>query len=318
MTHHDRPSSLDDLGELTVIGDGGQGVVKRTSRMPGVLYKQYHAREQLNVVELERLIRLVHTDMRPGPDRNLILSSAAWPSGVVLDGGVHCGLTMPEAPDHFTADIGEARKLRELQFLIFRKKAGWSNLRLPDETQRRALLLRYARLFKALHAIDVIIGDVSPRNLLWTIEPEPAVYMLDCDGCRIAGHLPPMPQAQTPDWADPDQEVGTATFDSDRFKLALLILRVLLVEPKITPVQVAANSEQLGRLGGPVAELAVRVADGERCRAEEWIGALENRPTLTFAPIQPPAPKPGPRREGPERPMIPFVSAPRRPPSRST
>lgn len=307
MKRQDEPNLLEELGALTKLGDGGQGNVHRAALLPGTLYKAYHSPTQLNVAELKRLIRLVHHDPIAEGTREHILASTAWPNGVVLENGTHTGLTMPEAPARFSVMIQGGTRLRELQFLIFEKKAMWADLQLPDADQRRELLIGYARLFKALHSLDIIIGDVSPRNLLWSIDPYPAVYALDCDGCRINGHPAPMPQAQTPDWADPDQEVGVATFATDRFKLALLIIRVLLVEPKVTPRDVALDPIRRARLGDRIADLAVRVADGERCLAEEWLNALDNRPTITFDQVRPPEKRERPKPDkGPDRPVIDF------------
>jgi DNA-binding helix-hairpin-helix protein with protein kinase domain len=307
MTVHDEPDKLHELGVLTKLADGGQGTVYRMSLRPGELYKSYHAPDQLNVGELKRLIRTVQSEPMRESDRALILESTAWPTGTVLENGVYKGLTMPEAPERFTADIGGRRKLRELQFLIFAAKPMWSDLALPAPEQRRKLVQCFAKLFRALHDADIVIGDVSPRNLLWALEPEPSVYSLDCDGFRINGFASPMPQAQTPDWVDPAQEIGVATLEGDRYKLALLILRVLLTEPKITPGEVAADPVRLERLGERVAALAVRVADGERCSAAEWARALDNRPTIQFDQVKPPAPRkrPGPP-QGPGRPVIRF------------
>lgn len=308
MRRLDEPTELEELGALDKLADGGQGVVYRAARMPAELYKRYHDVSQLNVGELKRLIRRIHTAPSRGSARELVLASTAWPTGVVIEDGRHVGMMMPEAPAAFSTRLGGKTRLKELQFLIFEPKPMWREVGLPDADGRRALAREYARLFKALHDFEVIIGDVSPRNLLWTIEPEPAVYAIDCDGFRVNGYPPPTPQAQTPDWIDPGQRGGHATFESDRFKLALLVLRVLLTRPKVTPADVAADPALLGALDERTAGLAVRVANGERCHASEWLGALENRPMLTFEalPRTPPRrERPEPRR-GPDRPVLRF------------
>ncbi|MCD0445247.1 hypothetical protein LO763_16655 [Glycomyces sp. A-F 0318] len=304
MSPNDEPTSLDELGALTKLADGGQGAVYRAARMPGELFKRYLDPSQLNVGELKRLIRRIHADERSERVRETILNGTAWPTGVVLEDGRHVGMMMPEAPPRFSTSIGGKSRLKELQFLIFEPKPMWREVGLPDAEQRRELVTGYVRLFKALHDADVVIGDVSPRNLLWTLDPAPAVYAIDCDGFRVNGYPAATPQAQTPDWVDPDQETGRASFDSDRFKLALLVIRVLLVEPKATPQQVAADPRRRGVLGDRLAELVQKTAGGERCHAVEWLRALDDRPTLYFDP---------PRRrerpeppEGPGRPTLRF------------
>jgi DNA-binding helix-hairpin-helix protein with protein kinase domain len=303
----DEPTDLRELGALDKLADGGQGVVYRAARMPGELYKRYHDLSQWNVGELKRLIRRVHADPMPGAARERILAGTAWPTGVVLEDGEHVGMMMPEAPAHFTTIIGGSPRLKELQFLVFAPKPMWSEVRLPDADQRRELALGYVRLFKALHDGDIIVGDVSPRNLLWTLDPHPAVYAIDCDGFRVNGYPAAVPQAQTPDWVDTAQETGKAGFDGDRFKLALLVLRVLLTEPKVTPADVAADPRRREAVGERVAALAARVAAGERCHAAEWLRALDDRPTITFDPVGVPPQRGRPEpRKGPDRPVLRF------------
>jgi DNA-binding helix-hairpin-helix protein with protein kinase domain len=307
MKPNDEPRSLNELGALDKLADGGQGTVYRAARMPGELYKRYHDLSQWNAGELKRLIRRVHSDPMPAAAREFILTATAWPTGVVLEDGEHVGMMMPEAPANFTTLIGGQTRLKELQFLIFPPKPMWSEVQLPDPDQRRGLALGYVRLFKALHDGDIIIGDVSPRNFLWTLDPQPSVYAIDCDGFRINGYPAATPQAQTPDWVDPGQETGKATFDGDRFKLALLVLRILLTEPKATPAVVAADPKRREVVGERVAALAERVAAGERCHAAEWLRALDNRPTLLFDPVTAPPKSERPRpAKAPDRPVLKF------------
>jgi hypothetical protein len=59
--------------------------------------------------------------------------------------------------------------------------------------------------------------------------------------------------------------------------------------------------------GERVAELAQRVADGERCHASAWVHALDNRPAIQFDQVRPPRPRKRPEPpKGPGRPMIRF------------
>src|SRR3954463_10275246 len=79
------------------------------------------------------------------------------------------------------------------------------------------------------------LGDVSMRNLLWTVEPEPNVFLLDCDSMRLAGDSPAVPAAETVDWDDPALGTKTPNLSSDRYKLAMIVQRVLLVESQARP-----------------------------------------------------------------------------------
>ncbi|WP_157930573.1 hypothetical protein [Glycomyces xiaoerkulensis] len=302
MTAGDRPVGRDELGALTKIGEGGQGKVYRTERFDGVLYKEYLDPSRCDVEELERLIRRVRDDPMPEGDRELLLASTAWPTAVVAHEGRFSGMLMSEAPERFTGVIGGQPGLRELQYLTHPPKLKWSDLDLPDRDGRLAIARAYARLFRALHDRDIVIGDVSSKNFLWSHAPDAAVYALDCDGFSVNGYRPPMEPAQTPDWIDPDPRSGPASFESDRYKLALIAVRVLLVRKQATPAEVASDREAMDALGDRIGDLVRRVADGERCGAEAWIGAFDGRPTLRLD-------RPAPRSEEcdpPERPTIRF------------
>ena len=68
----------------------------------------------------------------------------------------------------------------------------------------------------------------------------PAVFAIDCDGFRLAGRPPAVRPADTAGWGDPacPREV---TLDSDRYKLALVTVRVLLGNHTVTPEDVCAK-----------------------------------------------------------------------------
>ncbi|MFJ3586458.1 hypothetical protein ACIPPS_30115 [Streptomyces sp. NPDC090127] len=63
-------------------------------------------------------------------------------------------------------------------------------------------------LFQWLHAMGLVVGDLSQANVLWSLEPGPAVHLLDCDGVRITGRPAVLDQADTPDWLDPHAPPG--------------------------------------------------------------------------------------------------------------
>src|SRR5690606_15661600 len=157
----------------------------------------------------------------------------------------------------------------------------------------------------------VIVGDVSMKNFLWTLRDGPAIFALDCDGFRLNGHHPAVPQPQTPDWEDRTAVQGRATLESDRYKLALLVIRVLLADPYLTPADVTRRPELAGELGEALTGL-VRRAAAERVRppAEHWLRALDGRPTVTLSPPGP-EPRAGqpPGGTDPARPTVPLRRA---------
>ena len=314
---------LSALAPFEEIGDGGQGTVYRLPRSPGWLLKRYHSHIPVNPDELGMLIdrpRRMTDD-----DRRFVLAATAWPVILVFDRH-HCvGFLMSEAPARFGAELAGRAVLRELQYLVYQQRKMWRELRLPSLAERRALVRAYVRLFQVFHRYGVIMGDVSMRNLLWTLEGDPRVFAIDCDGFRLEGRPSALPHAQTPDWADPATPDGRATLDSDRYKLALVVIRVLLTDPRVTPEDIVAvpqlRSDLRSRLDPAVADAVLDLLwlaerPGQRPLAEDWAHALEvssvrpsggpstqileGRPTLT---LDPPKPTPVPQQPStPQRP----------------
>lgn len=278
---------LSDLGDLIRLDEGGQGIVYRVGNRPGILVKKYLG--PINGAELRNLVR--RPSMMDEKRRELVLASSAWPLQIVVDNGNCVGMTMREAPGDFRSRIGTRDKHLELQFLAFRPKGRWANLILPDHVQRIALLRLYLLYAQALHRSDVILGDISLKNFFWSIRREPKIFALDCDSYLVNGRPPIMPPVETPDWQDPQLATGQPpTMDSDRYKLALMVLRVLLQQPQATPETVKANTDDHRTLGTAITALTERMTrQTARPRIEEWLRALSGRPTIALPR------KPGPR-----------------------
>lgn len=251
---------LAELHATEKLGDGGQGTVYRLA--DGRLLKLYHPGIAVLPDELARLIDL--------PDGRGDLSGApfAWPSGRVFDGGRCVGLLMPEAPARFATSMAGRRHLLELRFLLYPRRATWADLELPTGTQRRRLAVAYVRLFRTLHRNGVVAGDVSMRDLLWSLRGGPSVFAIDCDGFRVAGR----PCAVRP--ADPVRP-RAVTLDADRYRLALVTLRVLVGDHSITPEDVCRKEFLRRLLGRDLSALAGYAArPGRRPAAECWLAAL--------------------------------------------
>jgi hypothetical protein len=185
---------------------------------------------------------------------------------------------MREAPSRFATTLAGRERLLELQFLLYPKRPMWSDLVLPTAEERCVLARRYVLLLQALHRNDLVVGDVSMKNLLWTLAGGPGVFAIDCDGFRVAGHRPAVRQAETSGWRDPDARPGVATVDSDRYKLALLVLRVLLADHAVTPRSIADSPESRAELGTAITELSdLARSPGERPTAGQWLDALRDR-----------------------------------------
>ncbi|HEX6352035.1 hypothetical protein [Actinophytocola sp.] len=257
--------ALADLTAAAKIADGGQGRVFRLASPPGVLLKLYHRGVTVLPEELGRLIDL------PGDRRDLGVAPVAWPVGRVFDDGRCVGSLVPEAPAEFATSLAGRRRLLELQFLLYPRRAMWADLVLPTDTERRGLAVAYVELFRVLHGNGVVVGDVSMRNLLWTLATGPAVFAIDCDGFRLAGRPPAVRSVDTAGWTDPARP-PEVTVDTDRYKLALVALRVLLGNHEVTPEDVCRGAFPLDPELTALARHAVR--PGRRPPAECWLGAL--------------------------------------------
>jgi DNA-binding helix-hairpin-helix protein with protein kinase domain len=266
-------AELADLGIGERLADGGQGSVFRLFRPAGMLLKHYHDDVEVLADELGRLIDLPAA--MTAADRGQVLTTTAWPTGRVFRDGRCVGLLMREAPDRFATRLAGRRCLLELQFLLYPRRAMWDELVLPSGAERCWLAVHYLRLFEVLHRNKVVVADVSMRNLLWTLSGGPGVFAIDCDGFRIADRAPAVRSADTVGWADPAARAGEATADSDRYKLALLTLRLLLGQHAVTPEEVGSSVALRASLGPELSALAALAArPGERPPAELWLAAL--------------------------------------------
>jgi DNA-binding helix-hairpin-helix protein with protein kinase domain len=259
---------LSDLGEVRPVADGGHGVVCLLPRPGDLLLKLYHDDVAVNADELGVLIDLP-ARFTPA-DRRLLGCSTAWPRRRVFDRDRCVGLLMRRAPSRFATPLAGSSRLLELQFLLYPKRVMWQELVLPSADERRRLAVRYVRLFQVLHGNGVLFGDVSMRNLLWSLSGGPDVFALDCDGFRVLGRRPAVHPADTVGWSDPTARPGEATLETDRYKLALVVLRLLLADHAVVP-----GDELCQRLDRPLAVLAERaVPAGARPSAAEWLAVL--------------------------------------------
>jgi hypothetical protein len=179
-----------------------------------------------------------------------------------------------------------ATKLLELQYLIRPPKVAWQEVPKPAPEQRRALALACVEAVDWFHGAGLVIGDISPANVLWSLTPEPAVYFLDCDGFRRVGRGAVQAQAGTPDWNDPLTSSAEATVDTDAYKTALVAGRVLAQDPYVTPgqkLQLVAGCLN-DRQDAAVRRLFSQAAGecGTRPQPNEWRTALSDRGTITL------------------------------------
>ncbi|MFI7012053.1 hypothetical protein [Streptomyces sp. NPDC050145] len=275
---------------LDKAGDGGQGEVHVVAGQGRLLYKGYR---EPHKVDGAALAALVSYRLRlQEADRERLDREAAWPLCRVLDGSRVTGFLMNRAPNPMTwaTSKGDSR-LIDLSYLLREAKPAWSAVVQPAPQARRALAIALTEAIGRLHAAGLVLGDLSQSNVLWTLDPVPSVFLLDCDGIRLVGRAPVLPQADTPDWHDPLASPGTATVDSDRYKAALMIGRVLARDAyarpgkpliPVTGVLDARREEAVRRLwdqaGGPA---------GGRPDLGQWRNALTARETIKLVAARP-------------------------------
>jgi serine/threonine protein kinase len=236
----------DRLGTLTKIGQGGQGVVyqapnAKTQFASSMVYKEYKTTSGAAPVDytaLAAMPALVEQSLTATQARRLI-ALAAWPCALVQTSGLPTGFVMPAIPETFYTTLNTAKgtntTLAEIQHLLNHPTVLAARGITLDDTQRYQLLRDTATALTFLHSHGICVGDISPKNLLYTLNPHPAVYFIDCDAMRVGG-TSALPQLETPGWQVPAGE-ELATVYSDTYKLGMLALRLLAGDQNTTNPQ---------------------------------------------------------------------------------
>ncbi|MFI0451080.1 SAV_2336 N-terminal domain-related protein [Actinomadura sp. 6N118] len=266
---------LRDLGLGAPLGTGGMSTLySMVSVNDELLYKEYRGRfAETDADAVARLVSFPAT-LSAG-ERKLLLSQTAWPVARVLDGDRVAGVVIPRAPERFYGRFGprgaDSVRVRELSYLLSDRRTTWGESETPPEAgDRLEIVQRIAALFQLLHSHSLVIGDVTTRTILWASRPA-EIYLLNCDGMRFAGT--PMGQ----DWHDPLGADQDADPDGDRYKLALLIVRVLAQIPHLRPGDRIEFVEGIPpRIAASVSDLfrEARGPVGTRPTADQWVQAL--------------------------------------------
>ncbi|MDG4814149.1 hypothetical protein O7628_01330 [Micromonospora sp. WMMD956] len=291
--------SLSALGPRTRIGAGGQGTVYALADDPRWVYKEYASRlvDDVDVATLNRFVRLA---AEAGPDADALLGLAAWPTAVVRKEGTVRGFLMPRVPDRFRVRLrlprGPDTVLAQVQYLLNSDDYLFDRGLHVDDRMRLELLRDTGEALTLLHRLGVCVGDLSPNNLLFSLDGRPRCYFIDCDAMRLAGDSV-LAQAETPEWHVPDADAEElATPATDAFKFGLLAVRLFAGDQQTRDPDAARR-----RLDRPLVALAGRSLDpapDRRPTPEQWLGALDRsirRTPPTPPPAEPAAPPP--RRE---------------------
>jgi hypothetical protein len=265
------------------LGSGGQGTVYGVAdrlvddRVPAV-YKEFAA-----VADAGALLRVVRfrRDLSPA-DAQRLDDIAAWPAAVVQRDGRIAGFLMRRAPDPFLIGLGmpsgPTQHLAQVQLLLNDVAYRTARGLVIDDRFRLELLHDTASAIEFLHAHHVVVGDLSPANLLFSRSRRPRCFFLDCDAMRVRG-ISVLRQAETIDWQTPSCGEPVATPATDSYKFGLLCIRLFAGDQSTRDPQV------LDRAGPAVKVLAARALSRDprrRPAMAEWREALS-----AAAPPQP-------------------------------
>ncbi|MCT9080109.1 hypothetical protein [Streptomyces fulvoviolaceus] len=299
-----RPGQLGDY-EARQLGDGGQGTVYGVPTPPGGLvgdfaYKEYREDVPCDgdaLMAMTGFPSLLYTS-----DRAFLIPRLAWPVGIAYDGPAPTrmppsanpgtrvvGFLMRRTTWAYELDSTALGKVKQqaLEFLLnddaYLTRIGLSHV---DDVVRMELLTDLAHTISRLHRLGVVVGDLSPKNVLFTVVGYPRILLIDCDSMRYRGRTVLAP-VDTPDWEVP--EADKATPASDAWKFGLIAMRLF------SRSQTSTDLGPLFRLSPGLADLAARSQSNEprrRPAVGEWLPQL--RFVLNGWRIPPPPPYPPP------------------------
>lgn len=240
------PLSLtrDSIRVGALLAEGGEGRVFELPVQPHLVFKEY--RRAVDRAHLEDLVRWPE-----GGDPELlsrVRSSASWPDALVERGGPSAvgaddavGVLVARAPRRFSVRHRDGTtRLATLSYLTadpaYREVAYGISLPPPFTTERLGLVYALARVLEAFESLEPRVGhgDLSAKNVLWSLQRGPEVFLIDCDNCErydptgrplsVEGRR----RAMTPNWDDPAVPTGSnPELSSDRYSIALIFLRVV-------------------------------------------------------------------------------------------
>lgn len=231
------------LGEL--LAEGGEGRVFALPLQPHLVFKEYQ-----HPFSRDHLRDLV--SWPEGGDQLLaerVRACASWPTAVVeaqSPRGASAalslaeGVVMPRAPRRFALRHRDGvTRLATLSYLTadpaYREVAYGIELPAAFTPERLGIVYALARLLEAFEKLQPAVGhgDLSAKNVLWSLQRGPEVFVIDCDNCeRFGPDGEPGSQegrrrAMTPNWDDPAVAPGSNPgLEADRYSLALIFLRV--------------------------------------------------------------------------------------------
>ena len=142
---------------------------------------------------------------------------------------VAAGVLLPRAPRRFALRHRDGTtRLATLSYLTADPAHGAVayGLSLPEPAgpERLGLVYALARVLEAFESTDPVVGhgDLSSKNVLWSLQRGPEVFVIDCDNCeRFDPDGRPLAEAgrrraTTPNWEDPAVLAGANPYPGIR------------------------------------------------------------------------------------------------------
>lgn len=272
--------------ELTIgerLGAGSQGVIYRVRKGHGLglpfealIFKEFSPGIAVSGAALEHLSRF--RDGLDDPGRRLIDAMTVWPLAIVEDDGRSVGYLMQEIPAPFLQPIttmaGSETIPREVQHLFVSDALARRTLgETANRLERLAVARELAFVLGFLHRQELVFGDLSYKNAVYTLRPRPTVMLLDCDAVRARGQGSAVAQLHSPGWAPPEK--GPQTIATDRYKLGLFVLRALTPGVNAQNRDPAKAEGALDREGMALLRRALAADPAERTSGREWVEYLD-------------------------------------------
>lgn len=199
---------------------------------------------------------------------------------------------MPRMPDRFRLQVQTpyGRDLQEatLEFALQPDPGkAFFPVRVLSAAERIQLVRLVGIFLDTLHANDFVYGDLSLKNMRYATDPM-ALLVMDMDGVhRISTPvIAEKDLANTPDWNDPYRSSELPLgFDLDRYKYALLVYRLLVVNNVseafpldttrlVVPDALGLDSEARAALAFLLRRAAAG-GTGTRPPIREWLSVLD-------------------------------------------
>ncbi len=235
MAHQDRSAEKSSLNIEAQLGQGGFGKVFRVSSPElnfntALAYKEFKS-STVSLLDFTTLTEFINFFNHFDDERKQwLINKTAWPLRTVTENGSVTGFIMPLISPEFTTTITTSnsvqRSTQATMELLCQKPLTLHNRGIVVSRRDEYFLLKdLCKALVFLHSEGIVVGDFSVKNILYSLRPEPHVFLIDCDSMIVRGQCVAQP-AETPGWEVPHGEPPTTT-ESDAYKFSLLVLRLL-------------------------------------------------------------------------------------------